>query len=82
MSNTRAESLEPNVATFDVDGMMLSMPIDDFRQLYPEAQVTEKTAARYCYGKEVRIDPLTRLGAVIRWDGATVHIAFDHKYFG
>ena len=82
MSNTRAESPGPNVATFDVDGLTLSMPIDDFRQLYPEIEITEKTAARYCYGKEVRIDPLTRLGAVVRRGGATVHITFDHKYFG
>ena len=82
MSNARAESPGPNVATFDVDGLTLSMPIDDFRQLYPEVEITEKTAARYCYGKEVRIDPLTRLGAVIRRGGATVHITFDHKYFG
>ena len=82
MSNARAESPGPNVTTFDVDGLTLSMPIDDFRQLYPEVEVTEKTAARYCYGKEVRIDPLTRLGAVFRRGGATVHITFDHKYFG
>ncbi len=82
MSNTRAESLGPNVATFDVDGLTLSMPIDDFRKLYPEAEVTEKTAARYCYGEEVKIDPLTRLVAVFRRGGATVHVIFDHKYFG
>ncbi len=82
MSNARAESPGPNVTTFDVDGLTLSMPIDDFRQLYPEVEITEKTAARYCYGKEVRIDPLTRLGAVVRRGGATVHITFDHKYFG
>lgn len=82
VSNTRAESQEPSVATFDVEGLTLSMPIDEFHQLYPEAEVTEKTAARYCYGKEVRIDPLTRLDAVVRGGGATVHVAFDHKYFG
>ncbi len=82
MSSARAESPGPNVATFDVDGLSLSMPIDDFRQLYPEVEVTENTAARYCYGEEVRIDSLTRLGAVIRRGGATVHITFDHKYLG
>ncbi len=82
MANARAESPGPNVATFDVDGLTLSMPIDDFRQLYPEAEVTEKTAARYCYGEEVRINPLSRLDAVIRRGGATVQVAFDYKYFG
>ena len=82
MSNARAESPGPNVATFAVDGLTLSMPIDDFRQLHPGAEVTEKTAARYCYGKEVRINSLTRIGAVIRRGGATVHVTFDHKYFG
>ena len=41
MSNTRAESPGPNVATFDVDGMTLSMHIDDFRQLYPAAEVMQ-----------------------------------------
>ena len=82
VASARADLPEPDVAAFDVDGLTLSMPIDVFRQLYPEAEVTEKTAARYCYGKEVRIDPLTRLGAVFRRGGATVHITFDHKYFG
>jgi hypothetical protein len=82
MSGARAESPGPNVANFDVDGLVLSMPIDHFRRLYPEAQVTEKTAARYCYGEEVRIDSLSRLDAVIRRGGATVHIAFGYKNFG
>jgi hypothetical protein len=82
MSNTRAESQGPNVTDFEVGGLSLSMAIDDFHQLYPEAEVTEKTAARYCYGKEVKIDRLTRTGAVIRRGGATVHVSFDHKYFG
>ncbi len=82
MSNTRAKSAEPNVEKFDVDGLTLSMPIDDFRQCHPGAEVTEKTAARYCYGKEVRINSLTRIGAVIRRSGAIVHVTFDHKYFG
>jgi hypothetical protein len=82
MSSAHADSPGPNVATFDVDGLTLSMPIDDFRQLYPEAEITEKTAARYCYGKEIKIDPLIRLGAVVRRGGATVHVKFDHKYFG
>ncbi len=82
MSNTRAESPEPNVATFDVDGLALSMPIDEFRQLYPAVEVTENTATRYCYGEKVRIDSLTRLGAIVRRGGATVHITFGYKYFG
>ncbi len=82
MSSTRAELPGPNVATFDVDGLTLSMPIDVFRQLYPEAAVTEKTAARYCYGEEVKIDPLSRLGAVIRRGDATVRITFDYEFFG
>ncbi len=82
MSNSRAESPRPNVANFEVDGLTLSMAIDEFRQLYPGAEVTEKTAARYCYGKKVRIDPLTRIGAIIRRGGATVHVSFDQKYFG
>ena len=82
MLKSHAASPDPNVAGFDISGLTLSMPFDDFRRLYPEAEVTEKTAARYCYGEEVRIDPLTRLGAVIRRGGATVHITFDHKYFG
>ena len=82
MSSTRAELPGPNVATFDVDGLTLSMPIDVFRQLYPEAEVTEKTAARYCYGEEVKIDPLSRLGAVIRRGDATVRITFDYEFFG
>ena len=82
MSSARAESPGPNVTTFDVDGLTLSMPIDVFRQLYPEAEVTEKAAVRYCYGEEVKIDPLSRLGAVIRRGDATVHITFDYKFFG
>ena len=81
-SNARAEFPGPNVVSFEVGGLSLSMAIDEFRQLYPEAEVTEKTAARYCYGEEVKIDPLTRLGAVFRRGGATVHVSFDHKYFG
>ena len=82
MSSSRAELPGPNVATFDVDGLTLSMPIDVFRQLYPEAEVTEKTAARYCYGEEVKIDPLSRLDAVIRRGDATVRITFDYEFFG
>ncbi len=82
MSSARAESSGSSVTTFDVDGLTLSMPIDDFRQLYPEAEVTEKAAVRYCYGEEVKIDPLSRLGAVIRRGDATVHITFDYKFFG
>ena len=82
MSSSRAESPRPNVAIFEVDGLTLSMTIDDFRQLYPGAEITEMTAARYCYGEEVRIVSLTRLGAVIRRGSATVHVTFDHKYFG
>jgi len=82
MSSAHADPPAPNVATFDVDGLTLSMPIDDFRQLYPEAEITEKTAARYCYGKEIKIDPLIRLGAVVRRDGATVQVRFDYKNFG
>ena len=45
-------------------------------------ELSAKTAARYCYGKKVRIDSLTRLGAVVRRDDVTVHITFDHKVFG
>ncbi len=82
MANAFAESLGPKVATFDLDGLTLSMPIDEFRQAYPGAELREKMAARYCYGKKVRIDSLTRLDAVIRQGAATVHISFDHKYFG
>ena len=82
MANAFAESLEPKVATFDLDGLTLSMPIDEFRQAYPGAELREKTAARYCYGKKVRIDSLTRLGGVVRRDGATVHVTFDQKVFG
>ena len=81
-SNTRATSVEPNVAVFDVDGLTLSMSINDFRQLHPEAEVIEKTAARYCFGELVRIDPLARLEAVIRRGGSIVQITFDQKYFG
>ena len=81
-SNTRATSAEPNVAVFDVDGLTLSMSINDFRQLHPEAEVIEKTAARYCFGELVRIDPLARLEAVIRRVGSIVQITFDQKYFG
>ena len=82
MSSARAGLPEPDVATFDVDGLKLSMPIDVFRQLYPEAEVTEKTAARYCYGEEVKIETLSRLGAIVRGGDATVHISFDYKSFG
>ncbi len=82
LASARAESLEPNVASFDLGGLMLSMPIDDFRQIYPRAELSEKTAARYCYGKKVRIDSLTRFGGVVRRDGATVHVTFDQKVFG
>ncbi len=73
MSSSRAESPRPNVAIFEVDGLTLSMTIDDFRQLYPGAEITEMTAARYCYGEEVRIVSLTRLGAVIRRGSAGPH---------
>ncbi len=82
MTSARADLPEPNVATFEVDGLTLSMPIDVFRRLYPEAEVTEKTAARYCYGEEVKIETLSRLGAVVRRGDATVHISFDYKFFG
>ena len=82
MPSTHADMPDPNVATFDVDGLKLSMPIDVLRQLYPEAEVTEKTAARYCYGEEVRIGSLSRLYAVVRRADATVHISFDYKFFG
>jgi hypothetical protein len=82
MSNARAESPGPNVASFEVDGLTLSMAIDEFRQLYPGAEITEKTAARYCYGEEIKIDPLIRLGAVVRRGDVAVHVKFDHKYFG
>ncbi len=82
MSSARAGLPEPNVATFDVDGLTLSMPVDVFRRLYPEAEVTERTAARYCYGEEVRIETLSRLGAIVRGGDATVHISFDYKSFG
>ena len=66
MSIARGELPEPNVATFDVDGLTLSMPIDVFRQLYPEAEVTETAEVRYCHGEKVKIESLSRLGAVIR----------------
>lgn len=82
MAHARAESPAPKVTAFDLDGLTLSMAIDDFRQLYPGAEVTEKTAARYCYGKKILIESLTRLGAVIRRGDATIHVAFDHKRFG
>ncbi len=82
MTSARADLPEPNVATFDVDGLTLSMPIDVFRQLHPEAEITEEAAARYCYGEEVKIDSLSRLGAVVRRGDATVHISFDYKSFG
>ena len=82
MSSARADLPEPNVANFDVDGLTLSMPIDEFRQKYPDAAIIEKTAARYCYGEEVEIKSLSRLGAVIRRGDATVHILFDYKFFG
>ena len=82
MSSAHADQPEPNVATFDVDGLTLSMPVDVFRRLYPKAEVTEKTAARYCHGEEVRIDALSRLGAVVHQGDATVHISFDYKVFG
>lgn len=82
MSESHAASPDPNVAGFDIGGLILSMPFDQFRRLFPEAEVTEKTAARYCYGKEVRIDSLTRIDAVIRRGNATVYVTFDQKYFG
>jgi hypothetical protein len=82
MSSARAGMPEPNVAVFDVDGLTLSMPIDVFRQLYPEAEVTERTMARYCYGKEFKIDSLSSLSAVVRRGNTTVHTSFDYKVFG
>lgn len=82
MSSGRADLPEPNVATFNVDGLTLSMPIDIFRQLHPDAEVTEKTAVRYCHGEEVKIDSLSRLSAIVRRADATVHISFDYKSFG
>jgi hypothetical protein len=82
MSSGRADLSEPNVATFNVDGLTLSMPIDIFRQLHPNAEVTEKTAIRYCHGEEVKIDSLSRLSAIVRRVDATVHILFDYKSFG
>ncbi len=82
MSSARAGMPEPNVAAFDVDGLTLSMPIDVFRQLYPEAEVTERTMARYCYGKEFKIDSLSLLGAVVRQGDVIVHTSFDYKFFG
>ena len=81
-ANAGANSPEPKVADFQVDGLTLFMPIDDFRQLYPAAEVTEKTAARYCFGDAVRIEPLTRLASVVRRGATTVHVTFDQKYFG
>jgi len=82
MSSARAGLPEPNLATFDVDGLTLSMPVDVFRRLYPEAEITEKTAARYCHGEEVKIGSLSRLSAVVRRGDATFHILFDYKFFG
>ena len=82
MSSGRADLPEPNVATFNVDGLSLSMPIDIFRQLYSDAEVTEKTAVRYCHGEAVKIDSLSRLSAIVRRADATVHISFDYKSFG
>ena len=82
MLESHAASPDPNVAGFDIGSLTLSMPFDDFRRLYPEAEVTEKTAARYCYGEEVRIDSLTRLDAVVQQGNATVYVTFDHKVFG
>jgi hypothetical protein len=58
------------------------MSVDEFRQLYPEAQFIEQTAARYCYGEEVNIGSLSRLDAIVRRGEATVHITFDYKFFG
>ena len=82
MSSACAESPGPKVTTFDVGGLMLSMPIDDFRQLYPDAEVTKKAAIRYCYGEEIQIDFLSHHGAVVRRSDAIVHITFDYKIFG
>ena len=82
MSSARAGLPEPDLATFDVDGLTLSMPVDVFRQLHPEAEVTKKTAARYCHGEEIKIDSLSRLSAIVRRLDATVHISFDYKSFG
>ena len=82
LASARAEALEPNVAAFDLDGLTLSIAIDDFRRIYPGAELNEKTAARYCYGKKVRIDSLTRLGAVVRRDDVTIHVTFDQRVFG
>ena len=82
MSSARAESPRPNVMAFDVDGLTLTMPIESLLLLYPEAQVTETTAVRYCHGEKVKIESLSRLGAVIRRGDATVHITFDYEFFG
>ena len=82
MLESRAASPDPNVAGFVISSLTLSMPFDDFRRLYPEAKVTKKIAARYCYGKEVRIDSLTRLDAAVQQGNATVYVTFGHKYFG
>ena len=82
LANARAEALEPNVANFDLDGLTLSTAIDDFRRIYPGAELNEKTAVRYCYGKKARIDSLARLGAVVQRDGVTIHVTFDQKVFG
>lgn len=82
MSNSHADLPKPNVAAFNVDGLTLSMSVDEFRQLSPEAQFIEQTAARYCYGEEVNIDSLSRLDAIVRRGEATVHITFDYKFFG
>jgi len=82
MSSTRAELPGPNVATFDVDGLTLTMPIDSLLLLYPEAQVTETAAVRYCHGEEVKIESLSRLGAIVRRGDATVRITFDYEFFG
>ncbi len=82
MLEGHAAKADPGVIGFDIGGLNLSMPFDDFRRLYPEAEVTEKTAARYCHGQEVRIDSLTRLDAVIRPGNAAIYVTFDQKYFG
>ena len=82
MSESHAASPDPNVAGFNIASLNLSMPFDEFRRLYPDAVVTNKIAASYCYGRQVRIESLTRLDAVLQRGNATVYVAFDHKYFG
>ena len=40
MANAFAESLVRKVATFDLDGLTLSMPIEEFRQAYHGAELS------------------------------------------